>query len=665
MNTAHRQQISAFIWGAAALGAAALWWRNAPDRGSIPAVVEATHHTIGANSPGKVAGVFARPGDFVHAADPLIQLDTTAVDAELTVAHHVFDELLADLDALTATAQLEVRSQRQTLGAELAHARAALAQARGDEAAAHAEMGALREQIGRLDAIVQDRLTQVDRVGEMKARQERLAESSKHAPELVSAWSGLAQNVNEALGAITDEAVATRVRPLRARLETQTARIVNLIEARARLTLRAPIDGQVTSVLHVTGDPVNPGDPIVSLVATSATRVVGYAPEELAHAFQPGGHITAAPRVRRIAAEGTITAVGAEVVEMPRHLWVAPDRPRFGRPIYIELASTAEQPLPLLAGESVNVAMRGETGGAEAATHDDPAPPTIAVPEALRNASRLEASGLAWIPEWKRFLVVSDDTGPAGADIAPPWVFSLDPAVGFDAPPIPIEGVPTMSDLESVSRAPDGTVYLLASQSLSRKGKRPEKRQLLIHAAVGPQMSGLHVLSSIALHDKLTAGLDAETQASLGLDGRLDIEGMTVYGPDLLLGLKAPQDDGGRARILRLKLSTGADPLADVRVEPFRAIPLPTCHVQAQGGVSDLYLDGETLYLTSTLPEGPDCGSAWRLDLKSEASLPVKLHDYDHYKPEGISRDGSGRLWVIFDTAAAPPRMMALNESNP
>ena len=185
MKLQTRQRLTYVAWGLAAAGSMVLWGRNTPVRGSIPGIVESDRHALGAAAAGRVAGVFVRPGDLVRAGDAVAQLSTDAVDAELAVAHKIYDELLADLDALTAEAQQQVRTQRQSLAAELARTRAALAAARSDEAATRAEASSLKEQIGRLDAVVQDRLAQADKVGELRAREYALAESSRHAPEVV------------------------------------------------------------------------------------------------------------------------------------------------------------------------------------------------------------------------------------------------------------------------------------------------------------------------------------------------------------------------------------------------------------------------------------------------------------------------------------------------
>jgi len=625
--------------------------------------VDAPRHLLGPALDGRVTAVFVRPGDVVRAGDALLQLATDAVDAELNVERGIFEEFLAEADAVAAEAQETVREQRRSLVTELARARAALAAARGDEAASRAEVTALREQLQRLDGVVRDGLTEADRIGELRARQAALTEANRHAPEVQQAWSGLASQVGTALGQISDEVVAAKVRPVMARLETQAARITGLHEVRSRATLRAPVDGQITQVFRASGDAARAGDPVVQMVGTTGGRVIAYAPEESARTFKPGAPIVARPKERGHEIRGVVRAVGSEVVEMPVHLRLFPDRPRFGRPVYIDLSAQAE--FPLLVGETLSVAMQAGAGGAVAAVPTADAPPLLPLPAGLRARTRFEGSGLLYVPEWSRFLVVSDDTGPTDVAISPPWVFTLDPANGIDRDPVPLVGVDTFSDLESVTRGPDGSIYLLASQSLSQKGRRPTKRQLLIRATLRSEPRALQVEETIPLYETLAASLSPEQLEAFGFTALLDIEGMTALGDDLLIGLKAPADSAGQARIHRLKLAGGPKKLASLSLEPFRTVPLPTCRAQAPGGVSDLFLADGDLYLTSTLPEGPPCGSAWRLSLSSPSTTPVRLGDFEGFKPEGIAREPSGRVLVLFDTGDGPPRLATLAPNQP
>ncbi|MSP73788.1 MAG: biotin/lipoyl-binding protein [Myxococcales bacterium] len=662
MTDANRRRITSLSWALAALVAVVLWLRVSPDRGALPAIAEIGRHTVSARSPGRVEAVFVRAGQSVRSGDPVAQLDAVEIDELIAGVHASIDEHLAALEAVTAELQGEVRLKRQSLGAELARARISLAAARGEQAAAQAEMSTLDEQIGRLDRVVRDRLIEADRVGELKARHESLTRTTAHAPAVLSAWQSLASEVNTTLNAISDAEVAARLSPYRARLEATIDRLANLLVARERLTLRAPVDGQVSEVLRLRGDTVVAGAGVLVLSALHPRQIIAYAPEESARAFEPGRLVSAIARDRSLKTDGRVRTVGAEIIELPRHLWTVPDRPRYGRPVYIDV----DRPEDLIAGEvlAIRVDVRS---GAQASMVAEPAPPAVAVPQVLRETSSLEPSGMVYIEAWKRFVVVSDDTGTEKAD-GRPIAFTLDPEKGYDASPVPILGLDEVSDLEAITSGPSGTVFLLCSQSMSRKGRRPEKRQWLAHAEIQNDPWALKVTSKMALFDRVAERLDAQKRAELGWTDLLDIEGMFHHDGALYFGLKAPLDAADRARILRFPDALVALKTGVAHIEPVVSVSLPTCAVGAAGGLSDLYLDGDAVYATSSLSVGPACGTAWRLSLSSVLRgevVPTRLRSFEGYKPEGIARDPSGRLWVSFDTDRSEPRLTLITETKP
>jgi hypothetical protein len=286
----------------------------------------------------------------------------------------------------------------------------------------------------------------------------------------------------------------------------------------------------------------------------------------------------------------------------------------------------------------------------------------MTVPAALRQRSRFEPSGLLWSPQRQRLLVVSDDTGQKHADDHAPWLFTMDRDGRVDPEPLPLRGVESISDLESMAEAPDGTVYLLASQSLSRKGRRPPPRQWLLRAEA--DADGLRVTGRVALYDAILAGLAAERRAELGVSAELDIEGLAWFRGGLLLGLKAPPSAAGEALLWYL---ADVDGVLDSRIAPaeavslFARLPLPTCAANAPGGISGLYLDGARLFVLSSLVEGGPCGAAWRVDLPLGAAAPIKIAEWPGRQPEGIARVSPKELIVVFDAGDAVPSFTRLD----
>lgn len=660
-----RNGLAGLVWLIAAAMTIALWARNGPERGALPAVVEAPRHQVGAVEAGRLTALLVRPGDAVVAGQALARLDSTDLDTELDVAQAYLDELLAEVESEASALTAELRRERLEVAADLARARAALADARGQLAAGEAELEALSTQLRRLDGALQDGLARADDLGDLHARRQRLAREARHAPEAIRAWRDLTRQIGDALDTLDDDALTARLAPLRARVETQTRRVRQLLELRERRTLRSPASGHVSMVLRAVGDALRPGDPVVVIVPRAPSAVTAFAPEEAARRLTPGMTVEVRARDRTLdqTALGVVQRLGPEIIELPPRLWLAPDRPRFGRPIHITLKEGA----PFLASEAVSVVPTDAPGGAQAAPSPADGPPLMTVPEALARRSRLEPSGAVWLAERGRLLVVSDDTGHEGADEHRPWVFTATAGGTFDPAPLPIDGVDRISDLEAVTRAPDGTLYLAASQSLSKRGRRPDKRQWLLRARLDGER--LVATGKIRLYAALVAGLSAEALAELGVGPALDIEGIAWRDGDLLVGLKAPSDAAGRAVVWRLADVDalldrgGVDPAQrDAAVTRFAAIALPTGSTGAPGGISDLLLEGDRLYLLSTWADGPPCGAAWRLDLPPDGREPVRLADWDGYKPEALARTGDGGLVVLFDTGDDPPRLARLTE---
>lgn len=646
------------VWILAGLSAALLWWRYEYGRGAVPAVVVAARHQLGVVEPARIQALYVRPGDAVRAGQALAQLDCSDTTAELEVERARMQEVLAQVESLAVQLAGETRERRLQMESDLAQLRASATSAKGLQEAQKAELQMLDEQLRRLAHAAGNRLAEIDRLSALRARQERLLSRTRYGPELVQLWSEVSDQVRSVLVAMENDNLDVRLAPVRASVETQSRVIQRLVEERNRCMIVSPVDGHVSEVLHAAGDAVASGAIVVTVVDARASEVVAWVAEGGMHSLNQGLPVWVEPRERSVArpARGVIESVGPEIAEMPLRLWAVPNRPQYARPLRIRVEPGAD----LFPGELAMV--RVEQGAAYANADSLPSSFPAEVPESLRRMTRLEASDLTWLPGRDRLLVVSDDTGFPGADEHPAWVFTADADGRFDAEPLRISGVEKVSDLEALTRAPDGTVYLLASQSASRKGRRPTKRQWLLRAVLNEQR--LEVTGKLALYDRLLAPLPFDQRAELGISERLDIEGMAWHEGGLLLGLKAPQDAAGRARIWYLEsidsVLDGTAAAADARLSLFASLALPTCATAAPGGVAGLFLEGDRLYLTSTLPDGPSCGSAWSIDLPIGDNAPVKLADWPELKPEGITRVGSADLLVAFDAGAEVPRFARL-----
>lgn len=652
---ARRRAISLALWVVAAAATFWLWHVQTPEHADMPGLIASVPLAVGPLEAGRVDAVHVAAGQTVAAGDPLARLDPTTIDAELTVARAQHAEALAAVEAAARALDIEARRETLEATARVMEARMQASDARARKAALEGELAALRAEIRRLSPLVDEGVIGAEQIAKLRARRLRLRRETEHLPATVEDSADRSAQLDTLLDDLNTANAEVRVGPLEARAETEARRIEALLRRRAALTLRAPRAGRVLRVIVGPGAAVTAGAAVVELAPTDATRVMAWLPERSVRHLAPGDRVAvqSTDRAAGEAVVGTVESLGGAIVQMPPRLWLDPHSPGYGRPVHIRI----DNPGPLLPDERVQVArlLEPERSLIDAQAAPEPTFETLVVPAALQRASRIEISGALWLPERARYLVVSDDTGHRDAHDDAPWLFTIDRAGKVDPEPLVIEGIKRVSDLEAITRAPDGAIYLVCSQSRSRKGKRPKRRQRLIRARLTD--AGLVAEAHITLHRAISEALGPDARARLGLSDAIDIEGMAWHEDGLLLGLKSPFDDGGRARIWhigqvdRLFADDGFIP-GGATISPYATLALPTGPNGAPGGISELWVDDSILYILSTVPDGPPAGAAWRV-IHPHAE-PERLATWARLKPEGLTRGPDG-MRVFFDRGDAPP----------
>lgn len=297
-------------------------------------------------------------------------------------------------------------------------------------------------------------------------------------------------------------------------------------------------------------------------------------------------------------------------------------------------------------------------------------PALMSVPSRLRARSRFEPSGLIWVSRLARYVLVSDDTGHKKSDDHAPWLFLMTIKGKVDAKPLVVGGVKKFNDLESIAQGADGALYVLASQSHSKKGKRKGSRQ--IFARLKPKGQRYTVSASVKLARLLDAA-GSKALSRLGITGtrKLDIEGMTAFSGGLLLGLKSPLAADGGAIIWQMKypgrlLASGK--LADAGLGLWGKVKLS---VKADGrsvpgGISELLaLPDGSLVIAGTAsgfkPASQD-GSLWRARRTDRGAVSLRhLRTFKGLKPEGLALSPrAGRLVIAFDRGPSIPSWMEI-----
>jgi len=442
--------------------------------------------------------------------------------------------------------------------------------------------------------------------------------------------------------------------------------------------------------LHA-GDLAGPDVPVATLVSPDAGRVVACIPEARAGIVEPGLEAEVTSTYDNSQGEGTVESVtgtigplparcqvpGSKAVQMGRVAIVALDAPMGGLPGQTQRIKFGARRKPHDRAPSSPQARTPEGPGSAT----PPAPPTeqpampsaLSVPSELLARSRFEPSGIVWVPALDRYVVVSDDTGQKKQDDHAPWLFTMTEAGAVDAQPLVVNGVAELNDIESISLDDKGALWLLASQSESAKGKRPESRRHLVHVVIGKsgEIKADKVLDFVTLLD----AAPAPVRAALGVvDTRaLDIEGMAWHDGALYFGLKAPVDGDGKAQIWRAgapdKLLAGD--LANAQLAPWSKIKLA---VEADGrsvpaGIADLiFWDKDTLVISATA-SGVDArtqaGAVYAAKVAAGELVPVHLRTFADLKPEGLARGPKGNLTVVFDRGAEAAQWVQLPPPKP
>lgn len=268
----------------------------------------------------------------------------------------------------------------------------------------------------------------------------------------------------------------------------------------------------------------------------------------------------------------------------------------------------------------------------------------------LRLPGTCEASGAGWMAE------------PAGPVL---WVVDDDQkdrilrytADGAALPPLALHeagGAPVaIEDLEAL--VPDGDhAWIMGSHSRSKSGKLEGRNRLAKVASDGTVLTMTSAMRpDLALPEALRAAAAGacpdcaflpEAETGEAKRGGLDLEGLALNGAGgLLLGLRGPRVDGGRALVVNLRGADGPSPI----IGAGQALDL------GLRGVRDLAWDAEHgLYLVLAGPSGSD-GPPPALYTWIPGGAPVllgELPDLPGEAPEALALGPSpGELWIAWD----------------
>ncbi len=678
------------VW-LASMGTAAWLWHGL-HVGSARGYVEGISYGIAAPQTGRIASIAVWPGQHVQAGQVIATLDDRAVVEELELLAMERRQVEAQLRAAASETSFRVGQNSREIEESVESAELARQQARADRSVRAAQLVELDAQVEAMRGLVDKRMADGRELAQLKVEHAALRKQLQVDDGIIRQLDSQATSARARRSGVPGDVTERAVEPLRAALEVIRGREALLAQHKEALSLRAPGAGEITSLHLRPGELAVEGAVVATIAGPAQASADGRPIVFVCASEEDAARIEVGEAVRLGPPEGGgqvllahVERLAPEVGQLPPRCWRDPRAPQWGRGVYV----VTDEPVSLLPGQTFSIDFTGEPSPvptktpaplpAAEPTPASPAPASTAaelampvpilVPAELRARSRFEPSAVVWWPGRERYLVASDDTGLSGPTEHRPWLFTMSTSGQVDPQPLVVEGLDALNDVESLALADDGGLYVLASQSRSRKGKRSSARQRFAYVELSA--AGARATASV----QLAALLDAagpEILAGLGLPDttQLDIEGLTpTAAGGLLLGLKGPLDPQHQAIVWHLRdpqrlLATGD--LSEGGLAVWGRIPLTIVAdgAAAPAGISDLLElpDGSLLVAATAAgtrePHVQD-GALYHLPAGSATQAPLLVRTFAGLKPEGLSRSADGRsIIIVFDVGDATPQWM-------
>lgn len=688
-----------FIWVITMMAVVILWF-DVGQRRPILGFAETVEHKLSIPLTAKLLQLNFKSGQYVRKNDVIALLSTKDIDAQIAIEEAELKRAEASIGAV------KVKEQRRTFSALRGFAQAndsaekSLIDARAELFIRSAELKALKTKRDILKKMVKDRLAKRQDLIDLNIRYAALKKEISAARLRVGLFNKQSKDVQKRKEYLPLSPIKMAIAPIEAKIFVIKKRIDRLKEQRKELILRSPVSGHISTIWLRPGEVARVGRPVVSIVELSKNRVVGCVYEGDSAELKVGmSAMLFARSTKGRKLKGRIVSLSPHISELPIRCWPQPRQRTWGRKIILAVNAKT----PLLAGEGFNVRVdltkpiisptirsanakknnaervskekkvKHSTARTDTTKTDTTKTDTIIramhIPQALITKSRFEPSGILWNAARDRYFIVSDDTGYKQTIKHLPWIFSMDKRGNVDSQPLLIEGISKINDLESIAQGDNNFIYLLSSQSYSKKGKRKKSRQRFLR--VEQRKDGIFLDRKVHLA-KLLDKLPVEKLKALGLNDTkdLDIEGMTKTARGgLLIGLKSPLDEDGNALIWHLKkpktlFQTKNLDQGELKLFGKVRLEVKADGSNAKGGISELLeLDDRSLLITATLAVGDakksQTSSLWhsgRTVGENKALGAKKLRDFPNRKAEGMSFSADGKhIVVVFDAGSKNP----------
>ena len=637
-------------------------------------IVERNSHQIGAQEPGKIQTMLTRVGDQVAKGQVLAMMDISDLTTHLDRSRNELTRLQE-----TANARSELYSiTAQRILLQLDNEASDLMDRLSMIESKSTELAGLNTEIERLVNAEKAGLGYSRDLSSLILQRDALASYLREqSKDLETQKEKLAQTrrSRRMLESADVDSISRSLLLEQMEYTESLRREVDATEHRIGMrTILAPCDGYITEIFALPGDIVDAFAPVLIVEELKPRFLDVYIPESSKLQPVAGMRVNIySTRDRSCNTNGTVTFVHPGFAQAAERLSFR-GQLFWARKVRVELPPDHQ----LIPGEVVHTRLLKDSNHnssfsllpAEAGEHGrpdnekNPVIKYISIPDHMRKRSRIEPSGIAWCSGINKYLVVSDDTGIQNTiSEHAPILFALDDTGRVADEPIRLTGIREVNDLEAVAYAGDNIFYLVSSQNISKKGKRPHSRELILRLdASGGEY---HVTGQIRFLSTLLQSYSKRDLMNLGLveydtDGKpvINIEGAACRDGALFLGLKEPVSPRG-AIIWKLEnidaLFKNQRLLKD-QLSLYGYVQLG----ESRSGISDLAFDANgVLWALSTIPDAggnEQQGGLHRINRFADARLEaVQLYEFPGRKPEGLCQRNDETFIIIFDNDDATP----------
>ena len=611
-----------FIWLVVLVSVSVMTIFYGKEADTFQGIADSREVVVSSEESVEIRKILVSEGDIVREGEPLVELANQDLVMKISSITHELDRLKAQKGA----DRKEIASRITSLSSEKS-----------------AISGNINAKIKQLEH--QYNFNKELSQGLESLKSSGSATASEKNPTLMEVES-LKQELSYALRSknieieLLQKMLQTSTDPVKFQVEQLEKELEMLTDKMKKLQILSPLNGIIGSVNFKLGEKVAPFMPIMTLHTKTPTIVKGFVPESRHAIVKTGDKVTVLSfSDKQRGVKGVITGIGSRIVEFPIRLRHHPDFALWGREVMLKISDDN----PFILGEKVMISVDGAPNIFEKINsifnfNEINAEDKKNNIKQIGAEYNLELSGALYLPDIKKYALVSDDT-PGKK----PLIYLFD---GKKIEPVQIAGLEKINDMESIVSDESGNIYIASSSSANKKNNLPEERRLIIKVKRDKESFSLLKKGDLYQILKSSAELAPTTGwGSFVLSGvanlTIDIEGIAVFGRSFFVGFKDPENNG-KSMILEIKeidAAIDAGSVSPAFVSVFAELDLKG------GSLSDLYFDGKIFYITSS---GPDKnGALWSYD--KPANLLKKISNFSGYKPEAVTMEDKNKFFIGFD----------------